>query len=408
MAYVNGNINVGFFHGNRIYLDGLAAGGIEPPICGYRCPQGTYNSIEHDPSWYYAIDSESPNIYLHAVLELTAEQYEGMSSHGSDTLYIITSASTISDVYVGDTECEKLYLGSTELWVKQAALPILPRRMKLAYDIAKRYWDRNYSPFKTKAIVLRDAGIDAISSTHSVYVWVSTEDTKEITYTDQSSSERTANIGGIQALYRKDDGWTTPTMYSIQNMSIGFPTYQYNNNMLVPASGFTLTYQGNTLSQEYDFDTLEPVPLPSYFPNVNLDDIVTACYTPPYNYFIDIMGEIDDNTVGFVRAYYDGEDEASLGGSMTSTSASYTYSQFWTTYYHTSSTKHTEYIFKLDKSSGTVTYHNSISAGTGRHPLQDYILFKNNINDNKWVEVYTNNSCYPELGSSIKNYLIIR
>ena len=117
MAYIGDHsVAIGIFHDNRVSLDRLFPGGIVPPTYGYAYTQAAYDLITPDETLYYAIYSTASGEAIHATLELSQAEYDDISSHVADTLYIIMDGTDIEDVRLGDTQADKLYLGTTVLW----------------------------------------------------------------------------------------------------------------------------------------------------------------------------------------------------------------------------------------------------------------------------------------------------
>ena len=231
---------------------------------------------------------------------------------------------------------------------------------------------------------------------NSFYLFVTNTENTTVTYPNVGSSSNTVSgMGLTSASYTLTNGWSFGSWSPLQNMTAYFPTELYNANILVPASGMTLKLNGTTISREADFTTLEPVPLPSYFPNVNLDTIFNAYYTAPTKWYTDIIGDtIDENTVGFIRCFYRDSGEGSFGGSLTDGE----YTQLYSSYYHSTSAEHCEYIFKLNKTTGAVKSTDTYGWGTRRHYLDGYIRFKQINNEN--IILYTNIMGYPEMSNS--------
>lgn len=91
-------------------------------IYGYALTQSAYDLLTPESDKYYAI-SNTASGEITDVLRLTQSQYDDMSTHSSDTLYIITAdGTTISYAYMGDTGLIKLYLGSNVIWTPPARL----------------------------------------------------------------------------------------------------------------------------------------------------------------------------------------------------------------------------------------------------------------------------------------------
>lgn len=310
---------------------------------------------------------------------------------------IYIGGNELDNLAIGANELDKAYLGTSLLYEKTSPIASVPRRIKLLTDYTSKLWKDNYGDFSyyycswTTDMLLRP------NWRHDYNLYVTNTENTIVTFpTYNGPSNSVSAMGGIGASYSLANGWSFGTRYPLQNMTAYFPTDMYDNSVLVPASGMTLKYDNSIISREADFTTLEPVPLPSFFPNVNLDTIFNTYYTAPYPWYTDIMGVIDDNTVGFIRAFWSASGEASFGCQVSSSGQTATYTSFWTTYYHSNSTQHSEFIFKLNRTTGAVIYNSQIMPATGRHYFDDYFKFTRTSDDEK-VTLYTNIMGYPEM-----------
>ena len=76
-----------------------------------------YDALTEKEEIYYAIlDSQSSEAELSGVVELTQAEYDAMTTHVADELYIIKANDEISNVMIGDEEISALYFGSLLLW----------------------------------------------------------------------------------------------------------------------------------------------------------------------------------------------------------------------------------------------------------------------------------------------------
>lgn len=143
MANINGNNTIfATLNGIEFFIDKALEAA--PPVYGYTVTQAAYDQLTPETNMYYAIINTAAGEEITAVLELTQAQYDGMSTHVAATLYIITGDSDISDVFVGDTELTKLYLGSEEIW----SGGIIPPAPVIPYiEVAKNYFDQNAVKF---------------------------------------------------------------------------------------------------------------------------------------------------------------------------------------------------------------------------------------------------------------------
>ena len=315
---------------------------------------------------------------------------------------IYIGGNELNNLAIGANELDKAYAGTSLLYEKINPIASVPRRVKLMTDWAKEEWSNHYGNFNYYFVMWVDPTFRP-NARNSFYLFVSNTENTIVTYPNVGSTSNTVSgIGSTSASYTLQNGWSFGSWAPIQNMTAYFPTDLYNAEILVPASGMALKLNDTVISREADFTTLEPVPLPSYFPNVNLDTIFNTYYTAPTKWYTDMMGIVDDNTVGFVRAFWSGCGEASFGCSMSMDDDWVYYNTLYTTYYHSSSANHREFIFKLDRTTGTVLSHDvPYSYSTGRHYLENYIQFKRTRGvAEESINLYTNIMGYPEMSSS--------
>lgn len=142
MAIINGNNTIfATLNGNQFFIDSTL--NAEAPVYGYAYTQAAYDLITPDEALYYVIYSTANGEAIHATLELSQADYDAMSSHVADTLYIIMDGTDIEDVRLGDTQADKLYLGSTALW--PTAIPVPEWFTPEWYASAKTYLDSAFS-----------------------------------------------------------------------------------------------------------------------------------------------------------------------------------------------------------------------------------------------------------------------
>ena len=325
-----------------------------------------------------------------------------------ENMPIAIGNNAVDNIAFGGNELDKMYLGSSVLFEKGSALPVLPRRDKLLFDWLKSQWETSYGSASHWIYQFNDNSLDNISSSHSRKMIFTNVDNKILNF-ENTTSGGFQSIGDISSSYSGTYGWGSPSKNDIQTMAESFPTYCYNNGILVPASGMSMRYSNSDLSTEYDFNTLEPTPLPTYFPDVNLDTIFNTYYTAPTPWFADIVGIIDDNTVGFIRAFWKSTQEASINSAISQLGDIFTYGNLYTSYYHNSIAHHCEYGFKLNRTNGNVISNEVIyTFSSGRHYLDTSMLFRGKMNDrSEDIQIYSNILGYPEIGSGISGKITV-
>ena len=256
MAIINGNAVFATLNNNQFYIDGALQ--YLPPVYGYAVTQAAYDQLTPEAGIYYAIISTATGESIIDVQELTQAQYDGMSTHNAATLYIISNGGSISDVFVGDTECDKLYQGSTELW-ERIIPPAVPQILLDAYVYFKARipeWE-GQPVFSNNFVCLY---YDDLSTSGTIYFYGKSSSGVLCNFWTPPEASVSAICQAVRVTFSNGEitgyGYTDP-MYNTR--SIAFPAYPYNNGLIIPSSSTcSITKQGEgTITTAIDWTTGE-------------------------------------------------------------------------------------------------------------------------------------------------------